>query len=101
MLKEFTEWLLGLVGKIFSALWDLVGDAFIALVDGVVSAFVALVAAIPVPQWMQDGLSSVWGGMDSSVLFFASQAGVPQALAIIGAGYGFRFARKVATLFQW
>lgn len=101
MLKEFTEWLLGLVAKIFSSFWDLIGDALIALVDGLVSAFVALITAIPVPQWMQDGLSAVWGGLDSSVLFFASQAGVPQALAIVGAGYAFRFARKVATLFQW
>ncbi len=101
MLKEFTSWLLGLIGKIFGTLWDFVSDAAISVLDGIVSGFVALITAIPVPEWIQGGLSSVWQGMDSSVLFFASQAGVPQALSVIGAGYAFRFLRKVATLFQW
>ncbi|ACY33053.1 hypothetical protein [Comamonas thiooxydans] len=101
MLKEFTEWLLGLVAKVFSSLWDFVEDAAIAVFDGVVSGFVSLLTAIPVPEWVQGGLSSVWGGMDSAVLFYASQAGIPQALMVVGAGYSFRFMRKVVTLFQW
>lgn len=101
MLKEFTEWLLGLITRVFVSLWDFVEDAAIAVFDGIVSGFVALVTAIPVPDWMQGGLSAVWGGMDSAVLFYASMAGIPQALMIVGAGYGFRFTRKVVTLFQW
>ena len=101
MLKEFTEWLLGLVSKIFTALWDFVSDAAIAVFDGIVSGFVAVVSAIPVPDWISGGLASVWGGLDSSVMFFASQAGVPQALMIVGTGYTFRFLRKALTLFQW
>lgn len=101
MLKEFTEWLLGLVSKLFTTLWDFVKDAAIAVFDGIVSAFVAVLASIPVPEFVQGGLASVWGGMDSAVLFYASQAGLPQALLIVGAGYSFRFLRKALTLFQW
>lgn len=101
MLEEFTDWLLELVAKIFSTLWDFILDAAVAVFEGIVTGFVALISAIPVPQWMQGGLSSIWSGMDSGILFFLSQLGVPQALAIIGSGYLFRLGRKIATLFQW
>lgn len=101
MLKEFTEWLLGLVSKVFTALWDFIRDAAIAVFDGIVSGFVAVIGSIPVPDFVQGGLASVWGGMDSAILFYASMAGLPQALMIVGAGYSFRFLRKALTLFQW
>lgn len=101
MLDKFTNWLLELVEKIFSTLWDFVIDAAVAVFEGIVAGFVALISTIPVPQWMQGGLASIWSGMDSGILFFLSQMGVPQALTIVGGGYLFRLGRKIATLFQW
>jgi hypothetical protein len=101
MLTQFTSWLWSLIVGIVQPMWDFVQDAFIAVVDGIVSAFVALVVAIPVPNWLAGGLSQTWNGLDGGVLFFVTQAGVPAALAIIGAGYVFRLIRKFATLFQW
>lgn len=101
MLKDLTTWLWNLVLEVFKAVWLFTKDILVEVFDLVVSAFVALVAAIPVPGWMSGGLGASWGGMDSGVLYLVSEAGVPAALAIIGGGYAFRFARKVATLFQW
>lgn len=101
MLSEFTQWLVDLVKRILSAAWDLVTDLFINAFDLVVSAFAALVAAIPVPDWLSGGLGSAWSGMDGGVIWIATQCGVPMALGIVGAGYAFRFLRKVVTLFQW
>lgn len=101
MLKEFTDWLLGLVKKIFGALWDFVVDAAIAIFSGIVDAFASAVAAIPVPDWLANGLQSIYGQLDGALLYYLSQAGFPQALAILGAGYGFRMLRKIVTLFQW
>lgn len=101
MLAEFTAWLWSLVVEVFSALWGLLEDLFINAVDLLVGGFVSLVAAIPVPSWMSGGLGASWSGMDGGVLWLVSQAGVPEALLTIGAGYAFRLARKFFTLFQW
>lgn len=101
MVEEITNWLWDLVVKLFDAVWSFIKDIAVEVFDLLVSAFVALIAAIPVPGWMSGGLGSFWGGMDSGVVYLVSQAGVPEALALIGGGYAFRFARKVATLFQW
>lgn len=101
MLAEFTAWLVGLVKAFFAALWSFVVDAFIGLVDLVLSALIALFALIPVPAFLSDGLASVWGQLDSPVLYLVTAAGMPPALAILGAAYLFRLTRKVVTLFQW
>lgn len=101
MLAEFTTWLLELVTKLITAMWAFVQDAFIAFFGLVVKAFVALIAAIPVPGFMQGGLASAWGGLDAGIMYGLSQAGLPAALAIIGAGFAFRMLRKFVTLFQW
>lgn len=101
MLTDLTEWLLKLVKEVFTSLWTFLQDAFIAMFGLVVKAFVALITAIPVPSFLQGGLGQLWGGLDSGVLYAMTQAGVPEALALIGAGYAFRMLRKFVTLFQW
>lgn len=101
MLKQFTDWLFNLAKAWFLAAWDFVTDLLIGFFDLVVTAFVSLISAVPVPAWLQSGLGSTWGGMDSGVLYIATQCGVPAALGIIGAGYAFRLTRKFLTLFQW
>ena len=83
------------------ALWTFIKDVFIEVFDLLISAFVSLISAIPVPGFISGGLDNTFSALDSGVLYLVSQAGVPQALAIIGAGYAFRLARKFATLFQW
>jgi hypothetical protein len=101
MLQEFTAWLLGLVKEAFKALWDFIADAVINLLDLFVGALVSLVSAIPVPGFMADGLQAVYGSLDPSIGYLLAATGLPAGLAIIGTGYAFRLARKVATLFQW
>lgn len=101
MLAEFTAWLKSLVISVFKALWGLVTDLLINFFDLVVTGFATVIAAIPVPAWMSGGLQALWVQLDNGALYVLSACGVPEALAIIGAGYLFRFGRKIATLFQW
>lgn len=101
MLAELTAWLLGLVKGFLGALWSFVVDAFIALVELVVNAIVGLLSLIPVPDFMQQSLQSLYGQLDPGIAYLVSAAGLPAALGILGTGYAFRLARKVATLFQW
>lgn len=101
MLAEFTAWLVGLIKAAFSALWSFVVDAAIALVELLVGAIVGLISAIPVPSFLAGGLQSVYGQLDPAIVYLLAASGIPAALAILGTGYAFRLARKVATLFQW
>jgi len=101
MLGQFTDWLWGVIVKVFATLWDLFTDLFVNALDLVVSGFANLIASIPVPAWMSGGLSSFWGGLDPGIMYVVTQCGMPAALAMIGAGYAFRMLRKAFTLFQW
>ncbi|BEP55222.1 hypothetical protein GmRootV118_24660 [Variovorax sp. V118] len=101
MLKEFTDWLLKLIEKLFLAVWNFLTDIFVSLLGEVLDAFVSLIASIPMPGWLTGGLGGVFGSMDGGVIWVVTQCGIPGALAIIGGGYAFRMLRKIFTLFQW
>ena len=101
MLSELTEWLKALAVAVFQAAWDFLTDVFIGLFGLVVDGIMALVTAIPVPDWMSQGLGSIWSRLDPGVIWLLTACGVPAALGIIAAGFAFRLARKVLTLFQW
>lgn len=101
MLAEFTAWLLSLVAKIFTALWSFIVDAFVNAVELLVNAIVGLLSLIPVPEFMQLGLQTIFVQLDSGVAYMVSASGLPIGLGLIGTGYAFRLVRKVATLFQW
>lgn len=101
MLQQFTTWLLTLVREAFTALFSLIQDVFVWCCELLLNAILAGLQQIGVPSFMAGGLSSVFSGLSGGVIWFCTQAGVPQALVIIGAGYGFRILRKIFTLGQW
>lgn len=101
MLRDITQWFADLFVKVFTALFDLLGDVAVSIASALFHAVGVVIAAIPVPDFMSGGLSAFWVALPSGVLYIVSACGAPQALAIIGAGYVFRLARKAATLFQW
>lgn len=101
MLAQITTWLFSLVVKVFSALWDFLSDIAISILDGVLKAFAALIAAIPVPDFLSSGMQALFGGLGNDILYLLNAAGLTAALALLGAGYTFRLARKFLTLFQW
>lgn len=100
-MKDFADWLLTLIKQLFKDIADFAADIFIKLLELVLTALQALIAAIPVPQFMQDGLSSVLGSLPGEVWFFLSHLKLPQMFAVLGAAVAFRLVRKFATLFQW
>jgi hypothetical protein len=101
MLEQFTSWLLGLVGAVFSALWEFVRDAVIEVFDLLLQAIVGLLGAISTPSFLTAGLGSLFSGLDPATLYLVGMLRVPEALAMVGAAYAVRLVRIVATLFQW
>lgn len=101
MLKEFTTWLVELVKKVFTAVWDFLSDLFVSILGTVLDAVVAMIASIPLPGWLSGGLGQTFGSMDPGVIYIVTACGIPAALTVIGGGYAFRMLRKIFTLFQW
>lgn len=101
MLGEFTTWLLQVVGQFFTDLWSFFVDACINVFDLVTQAFIAVVAAIPSPAFLTAGFGGLYTQLDPGIVYLLTKSGLPAGLALIGAGFAFRMARKVATLFQW
>ena len=101
MLKQFTDWLFDLVVKFFTAAFTFLADVFVAIVKTICDVLVGLLSAIPVPGFLSSGMSAFFGDLAPGILWALTALGLPAGFAIIGAGYGFRLARKVVTLFQW
>lgn len=101
MLKEFTDWLLDLIGKAFTAVWDWFTDVLIELADLLLTAMASLIALIPVPDWLSAGMQALFQGLDGPILYILSSCGFGPAVALYGAGWGVRLVRKIVTLFQW
>lgn len=100
-MTEFANWLLGLVKDFFTAIWDFVADAFINIFELLLNGLLAVLTAVPIPSFMQTGLSSAMGQISGDVWYFASHFRLAECLAILGAAVAFRLLRKVVTLFQW
>ncbi|OIQ70860.1 hypothetical protein GALL_475250 [mine drainage metagenome] len=100
-LESAVSWFVGIVWQALH--WVLQGfmDVAIWVFGGILSAFAILINGISLPSFLQGGLGGLFTGLDPGVLFFIGAFGIPQGLALIGAGFSFRLIRKLVTLFQW
>ena len=89
----------------FSELWNSIVEFFtdlpLVILDSFLSAIAAVLEAIPVPDFLQTGLSGFLAGIDPSVLYFLDRSGFDSAIAILGTGVMFRLTRKLVTLGRW
>jgi hypothetical protein len=97
----FVEWLKNTINLIWQSLVGFLDYALYTVVDSVLSAIIYVISILPLPQFMSGGLQDVVSQLPGGILYFLDRAGFPEALAIIGSGYLFRFGRKIVTLFQW
>lgn len=100
-MTKFADWLFGLVIAIFTALWDFLTDIVIAIVTLFLTAVLSLIQALTPPQFATNGLQGIISAIPSDVWFFAQHFQLGNCLALFGAAFTFRMARKAVTLFQW
>ncbi|WP_052437142.1 DUF2523 family protein [Pseudomonas aeruginosa] len=92
------EWFLGM----FKDFMEFIADLPVLIFKGVMEGALYLINALPVPQFLvQYKLQTLFSGLPESVLWFVQFFGIPQGLAILGAGVAFRLLRKALTLGQW
>lgn len=95
--NAFIAWLKALWGDFVEFLSDLP----LMILDGFLSALATIITAIPVPDFVDEGLGSLLADLPQSILYFLDKSGFPEAIALVGAGVAFRLLRKAVTLFQW
>ena len=100
-LGDLLKWFGDLAVAAFVAAWDFFTDLLIGAFDLLLQAVAGLIALIPVPSFMSTGLSPLFSALGNDMLYVVGAAGVTSALGVVAAGYAFRFARKLVTLFQW
>ena len=94
---DLITWML----EIFNAVIDFFVELPIKILDGVLDAIASIFNAIPVPDFLSNGLGVMINGIDPAVIYFLSKSGFVEALAILGVGISFRLTRKLFTLGQW
>lgn len=100
-MQDLIDWLSQSLTNIYNSLVSYFSDLAILILDGILSAIATVIEGIPVPSFIQGGMNTYIGGLDSSILYFLSRSGLVEAFAILGAGLAFRLSRKVFTLGQW
>ncbi|MCL2341253.1 MAG: DUF2523 domain-containing protein [Proteobacteria bacterium] len=100
-MKAFADWLLSIIKALFTAVWDFFIDAVINIVEMILSALAAIISAIPVPSFLQGGMSSILAYIPADVWVFAGYLRLGECLAILGSAVAFRLLRKAVTLGQW
>lgn len=97
------DWIIGLVSNVFSSLFTLLSDAFLWLLKGFFQFISSALSAIPVPSFLDSGLSvgSLFGSFPPFALFLIAQMDFGQCFSILAAGISFYLLRKVITLGQW
>lgn len=102
MFNELIEWLVGLVGKLFTEVWDFFYDIFVYILEALLGSFATVFESIPAPAFLSSySLGNLFSALPSDLLYFIAFFNLPVAFSILLAGFSFRMLRKVSTLFQW
>lgn len=101
-ISAFAAWLLKAFIAVFVAIWALLQDVVIELLDLFLIGVSAVLGTLPAPAFLSTvSLQQLFGQLGGDVLFFLGVFNIGQGIALLGAGFAFRLARKVVTLFQW
>jgi len=101
-LSDFKTWLLGIIHELWTAVSGFYHDMSLMFIKKALSVVGELINQIPVPDWMaQYSLGHLFGYLSPSLGYFVDRLGLGLGISLLGLGYAFRVARKVATALQW
>lgn len=101
-ITQFVDWLHSALIASFGAMLNLVEHLALNLFALVSTALVALVGTLDLPASLQaSSLQSLLGAAGPIVGFIAVNLKLPECLAVLGVGLGFRILRKLLTFGRW
>lgn len=100
-LDDLTNWLRETLEGLLAALLEALQSFALFVVEMVMQVFATIVEAIPVPDFLANGLGGMFSFLPPEILYFVDLFNIPEGLALVGAGVAFRLLRKLLTLGQW
>lgn len=100
-LDDLTAWIKRQLEALWNAFLEWTEDAFAWTLESIMGVFADIVEALPVPDFLQQGLGVLFANLDPGILYFVGQFRIPEGLAMLGIGVGFNLLRKLFTLGQW
>lgn len=95
------SWFADSIAAVFSAVTGWLKDFVVWVLDALLSGVASLLESIPVPSFMQSGLTPLFSALPQPLVYLIVETGLVQALSIVGAGVMFYLTRKLLTLGQW
>lgn len=94
--QGFIDWLIDIAIIILTFFKDLALWLFEKFLDGVIFAS----SSIPVPDFLANGLTSLFAALPESITYFLSVSGFSEGLAIYGSAITWRMIKKT-LVFGW
>lgn len=98
---DWFDSLIDWLGALFQDFIEFVYDLPVFLIENVVGLIVDLIVEIPVPEFLENGLSDYVSDFPDLVLWAMDITSVDDALLVVASGVSFRLLRKLFTLGQW
>lgn len=101
-LTDLTNWLREQFLTLWNALKDFLGDLLLNWLEMVCDFWATAVESITPPEFLTTySLDTLLGNAGPSIAWLSATFKLPEAMAILAAGWAFRLLRKLFTLGQW
>lgn len=101
-LTDVKNFLISIIKEVWTAVSGFYHDMSVKLISNVLEVIGKLVTSIEVPKWLSDySVGHLFGMLDPALGYFVDRIGIATGIGLLGLGYAFRIARKLATALQW
>jgi len=101
-LSDLTNWLLGLVQKLWAAIEAFFNDLIITALEKLLELAALAFESLPVPDFMtQYSIGSLLGNAGPTVGWFVETFKIPECMSLLAAGLVFKITRKIVTFGKW
>lgn len=101
-LDDLTNWIRGLIEKLWEAIEAFFTDLIIAAIEKMLELVALAFESLPVPSFMtQHSIGSLLGNAGPTVGWYVETFKISECLALIAAGAVFKVTRKIVTFGKW
>lgn len=101
-LQDLTNWLRGLVQKLWEAIEQFFTDLIILAIEKLLDLVATAFESLPVPEFIaQNSIGSLLAGAGPTVGWIVQTFKISECMAFFSAAALFRISRKILTLGKW
>jgi hypothetical protein len=101
-LQDLTNWLRGLVQKLWDAIEQFFTDLIILAIEKVLELIALAFEQLPAPEFMtQHSIGSLLGNAGPAVGWFVQTFKISEAMGFFAVAAVFRISRKILTFGKW